>query len=89
MDKLIAERERGQLAKAIENNPLWKESLDAYVDALWKKWMGANASDLNALQEIHVEARCVEKIRKGIHQILVTGKLAEQALESIKDGKPT
>lgn len=82
--KLIAERERGHLAKQIIDSPIWDEAWELYIDGIWNSWRNTEPNDTEARERAYVALHVAAQVRKHITNTLTTGKMAEQALESIK-----
>lgn len=84
--KLIREQERGRLAKQILDNPLWSEAWEKYLDSVWNSWTHTAPEDVNARERAFITFHVAKQVRAEIIDLLMTGKLAEKAMEDSRDG---
>lgn len=78
--KLVAERERAQLAQQVTDNPLVDEAYEMILDRIWHDWRRSAPEETDKRERLHMELNVVEKVRKRFNQIITTGKMAEEQL---------
>jgi len=84
---LMRESERGRLAKAIEENPVWIDAWSSYHDNLLE-WMGSvDATDVESLEAKRL-LNLLRQLRADLSLVMETGLLADTALERIRNGRP-
>lgn len=77
---LKLEKQRGEDAKAILNNPLWKEAEES-IETFLSRGLRTYKSDPQALQEIALMSVVSDKYKKYFQDIADTGKLATIQLD--------
>ena len=84
-NKLINEQNRAHLAKQIEDNPVWIDAWERYIDGIWNSWKNTAPDDVAARERAYIALKVAASVRKEIRQVIVTGKMAEQVLGDLNE----
>lgn len=85
--RLIEEVQRGDLARQIISNPLWAETFSVMEKHLVSMWIGAPAADVEGREACWRMLQAARNVRHNIERIMQTGKMAEQQIEEMRNGR--
>jgi hypothetical protein len=81
---LDEERQRGQLAESLRNNPLLQEIFQALRDSYITDWSQTERSDVDKREQQYYLLKALDDIELELQSIISTGRLATQQIESNK-----
>ena len=68
---------REHRAKALIDNPLFKEAFDVLKEDLMNRWQHSGSTDLEARESIWLAMRLLDRIHGHIKSIVETGHMAK------------
>ena len=77
---LNKERERGSRAKAILNDPLFVESIEALRVMYFDAWRNSNAADSSEREHLFALFNAIDEFEGHLSSVLKTGQMAERQL---------
>ena len=75
----MKERERGEFARQVLENPIWVEAWDKYESGLISAWR--KATDTETRERAHLELKTIEKVKRAIETVMKTGEMAQMQLD--------
>lgn len=73
------EAERGRLAQAVLDNPVYAESYGLIEAEITRKWR--ESRDKDEREQLHMLLRMLDKARNVLESTMRTGQLAEEAIK--------
>lgn len=83
MDRLELERQRGQFARDLLDNPVYKDTWTAYESRILEQLKACNPRDAEGLQKAVMLLQIMAKFREAVEQTIETGKMATIQLERL------
>lgn len=81
-DKLREEADRGNKARFILENDLYKDAIKAIQDRTIEEFLTCKPEDTASLQRIRLKVDVVEAFKQQFEKRVQTGKLAAQQIEA-------
>lgn len=72
---------RGEEAKRLLENELYREAFDMLNQSIISKWLAAPIRDREGMHELKLMAKVLQDVESYLAQIVNTGKMAEMQLE--------
>lgn len=83
--KAVREADRARQARAIVENPLFKEAVDACNDHIWGQFAKSEFSDDQTRRNARIALDLLDRLLKNLKRHIETGKMADQNLVNIED----
>jgi hypothetical protein len=75
---------RGEQAKRVYEDSLFKEAVEAMKDRLWDEFRAAGPSDRDALVTVRLKFQCLEDLLADLRRHMSTGRMAAEKLPFIE-----
>ena len=79
---LSNERDRGAKAKAILNDPLFIDAMNAIRALYFDAWRNSNAADSKEREHLFALFNAVDEFEGHLSSVLKTGQMAEQQINN-------
>lgn len=84
-DKLLREAARGQEARDLIENTIYRDAFETVEASILEKWKDCPVKDVDSQHELKQMFHVLSEVRRYIQTVAETGKMAQIQLES--DGK--
>ena len=74
---------RGEQAKLILENPLFKEAWEVVKSRYMNAWENSPIKDFHSRERLFMLVAGLNDIRQHVEEVLITGKMAQKQLDSL------
>lgn len=79
--ELEQEVSRGNLAKAVLDNPIYQEAFSQLREQILQEWVDSPIRDQEGREKLWTSLKLLEKTKANLEQVMETGKLARLQIQ--------